>query len=108
VSDDETEEGRRVRAVLVAARARRRKSEEDREATVGAGGKVVIRPLVKRKSRGPAPEPKARTASTKPASLRSKKIVRKAAPSSPLPVEHSRAAWQDETEELLEAAGVLG
>jgi hypothetical protein len=90
--------------VLVAARARRRKSEEDREATVGAGGKVDIRPLVKRKSRGAAAQPKA--ASTKPASLRSKKILRKVA----LPAAGRALARRmaGRNEELLEAAGVLG
>jgi hypothetical protein len=101
-----------VTAALWAARARQLRLLEDRADAIAKDPTRAPRsnrPRLMKPTPPKAPaEPKApRTGPTKAATPRSGKIVRKVAPSSPLPAEHSRAAWQDETEELLEAAGVL-
>jgi hypothetical protein len=99
----------RVVAFLKAARARRKRFDDerrDREAA-GTATRGTIKPRVTNR-KATAVEPKApRAATTKPATARSKAITGKVVSSSLLPAEHSRAAWQDETEELLEVAGVL-
>jgi hypothetical protein len=88
----------RVTAALRAARSRQTRILEDRADAIAKD--PTRSPRSNRPRVTPATGP-----TTKPTTAR---IVRKVAPSSPLPTDgYERAAWQHPDEELLEAVGVL-